>query len=422
MVVCPSLKSFFSFNIPLMKPCLLTGPRSFACEFERCCSEYHSISFATAWCGDPARLLPFRLLDKLKGKITATIGVSFNETHPDAIQWLISARADLRIYRPESGIFHPKVYLFQNGLRYALFVGSSNFTHAGFYTNTEFNVLMEGEDSGMSGTDVANLITCLAKWHSSECSFAPDGGWLERYRVAYLETRDAAKRNQIPAPPDSDEIAPGNWLATAEWPEFYAEVTSRLSQEGRTVSGYHDVLDAAATKLPLPWTLDHFADLERRRVIGGIGEYGWLGHVAASGRFRSLAANGPASRQRVVIEAINEVAALSSPIDEKRLMRALTKLEQLGFSMKTWGRMLAITRPDLYCTISAPSVQETLSKTLGIPRSGFERGDGYIQLLKLIHGSPWFCSQRPTDPAEAAVWERRVAFIDPIYYRGRNPT
>lgn len=422
MIVWSSSQSFISFNIQLMKPSLLTGPRSFAREFERCCSEYRSLSFATAWCGDPSRLLPFRLLEKLKGKITATIGVSFNETHPDAIQWLISAGTDLRIYRSESGIFHPKVYLFQNGQRYALFIGSSNFTHAGFYTNTELNILLEGEDVETSDTDIADLVASLAKWHSSECSFVPDKGWLARYRVSYLETRAAVKRDRIPAHPDSDEIAPGNWLATAEWPEFYAEVVSRLRQEGRTVSGYHDVLEAAATKLPLPWTLGHFSDLERRRVIGGIGVYGWLGHVAASGHFRSLMARGPEARHRIVIWAVNEAASLSSPVDESRLKRVLAKLEQIGFSMKSWGRLLAITRPDLYCTISAPSVQETLSKTLGIPRRGLERADGYIQLLRLIHRAPWFCSQCPSDPAEAAVWKRRVAFIDPIYYRGRNPT
>ena len=146
-----------------MKTHLLTGPRSFATEFARCCSEYSSLSFAAAWCGNPARVLPFRHLEKVAGKITATIGVSFNDTHPDAISWLLQAKVDLRIYRDELGMFHPKVYLFRTGAKYAIFVGSSNFTHAGFYTNTELNVLLEGQHNENGGADVSALVRQLSE-------------------------------------------------------------------------------------------------------------------------------------------------------------------------------------------------------------------------------------------------------------------
>ena len=407
---------------PVMKSHLLTGPRSFATEFTRCCTEYHSLSFATAWCGDPARTLPFRHLEKLAGRITATIGVSFNNTHPDAISWLLDAKVGLRIYRDELGMFHPKVYLFQAGARYALFVGSSNFTHAGFYTNTELNVLLEGRLHVDGGAEVSVLASLLSEWHSIKCSFVPNKLWLDQYRSAYLATRTRAKREAILTPPDTDEVAPGNWLATAEWDEFYAEVISRLKQESRTAEGYHDVLDAAGNKLPFPWVPGHFRGIEQRRIIGGLGKYGWLGHVAVSGRFRSLLAKGSSAKLRKIAGAINQAGALSTPVKWTKLKRAITRLEGLGFTMKTWGRLLALTRPDLYCTVSADSVRENLSGVLGMPQSHFQRSDGYIRLLQLIHRSPWFRSDRPSDPAEAAIWDRRVAFIDPIYYRGRNPT
>lgn len=147
-----------------------------------------------------------------------------------------------------------------------------------------------------------------------------------------------------------------------------------------------------------------------------------LGHVAVSGRFRSLIAKGSPAELQKVATAINQVGVLSDPLNLGKLKRAIAKLERLGFTMKTWGRLLALVRPDLYCTVSADSVRENLSGVLGIPQSHFQRPEGYIRLLQLVHRSPWFNSNRPSDPVEAAVWDRRGALIDPIYYRGRNPT
>jgi hypothetical protein len=37
-------------------------------------------------------------------------------------------------------------------------------------------------------------------------------------------------------------------------------------------------------KLSIPWTTDYFKDVEKRRVMDGIKQYGWLGHVGASGK------------------------------------------------------------------------------------------------------------------------------------------
>ncbi len=85
--------------------------------------------------------------------------------------------------------------------------------------------------------------------------------------------------------------------------------------------------------------------------------------------------------------------------------------------MKVWGRLLCIVRPDVYCTVASPSVRTNLSKTLTVAQKDFERPEGYILLLKLIHASPWFNSIEPKDTIEADVWARRVAFMDAIFYK-----
>ena len=104
---------------------VLDSESAFSAEFARCCRDYKALSVAVAWCGSPSQTLPYGLLENFKGAITATVGIAFNHTHPDVFEWLDGIGADTRVFRDEAGLFHPKVYLFRDGLRYALFVGSS---------------------------------------------------------------------------------------------------------------------------------------------------------------------------------------------------------------------------------------------------------------------------------------------------------
>ena len=68
---------------------ILHSVQSLAREFERCCREYRTLHFATAWCGDPKHVLPYEHLKTFTGQIAATVGRSFDHTHPDAIDYLL---------------------------------------------------------------------------------------------------------------------------------------------------------------------------------------------------------------------------------------------------------------------------------------------------------------------------------------------
>jgi hypothetical protein len=93
----------------MLKHTILHSVQSVADEFERCCREYGSLHFATAWCGDPKLVLPYEHLKMFKGQIAATVGRSFDHTHPDAIDYLLNLKVDLRIFRKEVALFHPKL-------------------------------------------------------------------------------------------------------------------------------------------------------------------------------------------------------------------------------------------------------------------------------------------------------------------------
>jgi len=76
--------------------------------------------------------------------------------------------------------------------------------------------------------------------------------------------------------------------------------------------------------------------------------------------------------------------------------------------------VLGTTRSILHCRFHSGASE--LAKTLGIPQNRFEHPDGYIQLLKLLHASPWFQSTKPMIKEELEIWRRRAAFMDAIFY------
>ncbi|MDX9848857.1 MAG: phospholipase D family protein [Tenuifilaceae bacterium] len=398
-----------------MSEAIILDKTSFASEFERCCNQYTSLKMAIAWCGDPSHILPYSYLTSTENKMNVEIivGVTFNQTHPDAIQYFLDNGIGVRIFKVEINLFHPKFYLFKVNNKFALFVGSSNFTYSGFYNNTEINSLSENDNS----EQIHNIESLFSQWQSDNYSFVPGEKWLKKYRKAYRQQRSIERKNKITTPRDNEEsISTSNWLTQANWKLYLHKVNKGLSEKERDKFGYSAVLDAAQTKLPLPWDITIFDQIENRRIIGGMGKYGWLGHVAASGTFRQFMANGSRANKRAAVAAINNICGFMVPLNLKILAKELNKLTQIGPTIKVWSRILTILRPDIFCTVASTSVRENLSKTLQMPKSHFETVEGYIGLLELIHSCPWYISARPVAKKETKIWDRRAAFMDAIFY------
>ena len=200
---------------------------------------------------------------------------------------------------------------------------------------------------------------------------------------------------------------------------YYEHVKKGLESSSRQAESLHRVLRAAANSLEQPWKRSYFKQKEARQIVGGSGDFGAMGHVAASGKFAGLLKSG-GKKLDTMIAVVNQIAKLDPPIEWEELESRLRKLRRLGNTMKAWGRVLCLARPDLYCTVSSDSFRRELAKVLSVAKSSFEEPEGYIQLIKLLHSSPWFNSPRPQDPDEAAVWEGRVAFMDGIFWAPKD--
>ena len=105
------------------------------------------VDIATAWatCGEHLRMLADATKqEQTRVEVRAIVGIAAHATRPDALEELYGiTNGDLRIISDGSRLFHPKLYLFgrhTNGRVGSLaWVGSANFTNAGFGDHAEAN-------------------------------------------------------------------------------------------------------------------------------------------------------------------------------------------------------------------------------------------------------------------------------------------
>ena len=69
-------------------------------------------------------------------KVRAIVGTYGNATHPRALDRLRTIGA-LRLADSDGAMFHPKVYIFHGSDESFAWIGSANFTGAGFARNEE---------------------------------------------------------------------------------------------------------------------------------------------------------------------------------------------------------------------------------------------------------------------------------------------
>ncbi len=138
----------------------------------------------------------------------------------------------------------------------------------------------------------------MEKYRTKNLSFVPDEPWLSGYRERYKKRRQKIKAAGLDdeAEKEEDTTNSAAWLAIADWDIYMKYVLKRLKNHSTkyqdSLSNKIEFLNLCSQELIVPWKTEYFKDIEKRRLIGGMAQYGWLGHVAASGDFRRMLANG----------------------------------------------------------------------------------------------------------------------------------
>jgi HKD family nuclease len=129
--------------------------------------EYEHYSWAVAWASSANPL--FHKLLKHRDRIERlVVGTQLYQTHPDFMAQFIGDES-VHFVLKTSGIFHPKVYLFESNQRWACVIGSANFTEPAFRENQEMCILVDSsnENADRLYQDVRQAI--FSYWSEARC-------------------------------------------------------------------------------------------------------------------------------------------------------------------------------------------------------------------------------------------------------------
>jgi hypothetical protein len=404
---------------------LLANTAELQFAFRRLSKKFDKIEIISAWLGNPKKGIPYAYLDGMK-KIDVYAGISFNQTHPDGIKHFNNLDQCKKLCLiDEPFTFHMKLYHFHNDYESALIMGSSNFTLSGFTDNAESNVSLEGKTNQLLIKKyLADIKNIIEKYNHVK---KIDEDWISAYTKKYDHRRTKLAEAKI-----NDDVSRENniqdnlvWLRNGTWVDYMYEFKKVLEIKreklGEYVINHSDLLNIYQSELKLPWRPKLFDDENKRAMLLGSSskikkrDYGWLGHVGASGAFAGLLLNGSLESKTIICNSINALNKLKSPIEYKEFQKQLNRLNSTGPSIKVWGRVLAILKPELFYTISSDDVRRSLSILLSKPISFFEKNEGYEYVLSVIHNSPWYNSLEPKDEIEKLIWQNRCAFLDVIF-------
>jgi len=166
--------------------------------------EWGRVRIATAWIRrSGSALLRPALSDFIRqgGRVEIVAGLEFGQTSVEGLSDFVDLQTDggleLYVYHDEArSVFHPKVFLFDDGEDGRLYVGSSNITGGGLYTNVEAFLF---SDAPLVASPVREASLCLESWMDIESPFVQrvDIEILnELQRSGYIGTESLLRRNQ----------------------------------------------------------------------------------------------------------------------------------------------------------------------------------------------------------------------------------
>ncbi len=373
--------------------------------------KHDKISFAVAWASSKTKVFKALLANKSKVS-SSTIGTHFYQTDPEVLNEFVGDESVKFVLQP-SGVFHPKVYYFESDNSWDLIVGSANMTHGAFTKNNEFNIHIRSNECLKEEVKVDSLRQ-IVSYYSMGREMSTEE--YQAYKIIWQKQQPKLRKlsgiygAEIPnASPVTSQIF------TLDWPQYYLKVCNEpfdaIDERVALLDTIRDGFNNYSSFAEMPLGL--------RKTIAGLptdyNEYwAWFGSMRGAGVYHSKVNN-------------NEVN-LSKALDCIPLYGPVTRTQYDGFisyylsafpegrsGIATATRLLAMKRPDFFVCVDSKN-RDGICRDFGISVSSLSYERYWVELLSRIHDSTWFDSEQPTDAKQKAIWERRVAFLDCIFY------
>lgn len=392
---------------------LISTNTELAKQLKRLIDKYQYIAIATAWASADTDV--FKALVRHEGKITKTvIGTHFYQTHPDVLDQFVGSSRVKFILQPD-GVFHPKVYLFWEGDKWEVVIGSPNLTIGALTKNSELSVLITSNDGRHAlKQEIADVIG--DHWTQAEtlCQAEADS-----YRKIWkLKKRELCKVADIYGERPTTKPAVHSKVMSMEWDDYLAEMRKDKTH------GFKKRLALLKEIRGYFQTYAHFNDMDLnvRKGIAGlpsregvIKNWAWFGSMKGAGVFAGkINSSNPA--YSLALDQIPLAGEVSRKQYDAYIAQYLKAYPDGKDGLATATRLLAMKRPDVFLCVDIQNKRK-LAEDVGMVRADQLDYDRYWdEVVVRLKQSPWWQSPEPSDPTENEAWHGRAAMLDAIFY------
>ena len=265
--------------------------------FETNLAQSSRVEIATAWATEGSALdLLCKAADVRGVEVRAIVGTYGNATHPEALERLRKI-GTLRLAKDIGLMFHPKVYIFHGSAESCAWIGSANFTGAGFARNEE--VVHETDD-------VAGAAQWFARRWRACGRLAPDA--IDKYRerrrsqgvsrglTGMVERANHGKKKRLGLLRDADGWK-GYVAALEACDESWLDEGYGWSVLGKTHSYVHTIAKAGSVARSERWIGLSAQSAQREEMLLGLRDdrEGGLGAARIDGSGDNREAGVPAA-------------------------------------------------------------------------------------------------------------------------------
>lgn len=383
-------------------------------QLERCITDYDNVCIAVAWAS--ANTDTFQLLMDNNKKIKkVVIGTHFYQTDPDVLELLYKKKAVRFITQP-SGVFHPKVYLFENlngGGEWEAIIGSANFTQAALSRNAEVSTLISYKDRG------AKLVLKSLKQQMDtyfDDAKSLNDNEVKAYRRQVEQNKSKLKQlgEQYGGKRASKSTIEIEFL-NKTWAQYkkgsgqdpHASLNDRLEVLGICRQAFKE--------------FDSFANMpiEYRQMVAGTpsaldDRWGWFGSMRAVGDFMTLV-NSNSKHIAKAVDSIPLEGDVTYQHYQTFIKHYLKAFGGQRDGIATASRLLALKRPDTFVCLNSKN-EKKLKEAIGI-RFGKKDYDAYWdELILRIQSAVWWNKSRPEKTKDLSIWLGRAALLDAYFY------
>ena len=389
-------------------------------ELSTAITEYKTIRFSVAWASanhDVFRLLTTK--NNLKKIFASTVGLHFEQTHPDFIKIFLKEETRVKFIKKKNGIFHPKIYLFYNNENdWKAFIGSANFTYSALNDNDEVMVVVESNNK----KDFGSFIQILDDYYMRATVLSKED--FEKYKSDREKSQNKKK-----------EISRGNFSSQNKqiiigrtWDEYYTS----LKNDGQELQLRLNVLSKA--KEYFQKSFKDLTELQRKNIGGilkrgdGIDNWFVFGHMPVQ-LFASRLSDGDKKGLDGNIKSFMKISKaldfipLTGEVSKQnfdKCMKYFKDYKGWGYSLSTVSRLLAMKRPDQFFCITGINKKQGnyngFQKYFGKPKKLKTYDDYWEYVIENVRKEKWYKSQKPRNSLQLEIWNGRVALMDALFY------